>query len=202
MCTCAQSLQSCLTLCHPMKLSPVGSSVHEIFSTRILEWSAIPSSKWSSQIRGWTRVSFVSCLVGGFFTAEPLIKPPCSLHFNLLEPINLLFFFLKPVWVGSSITYRPGYSPLKCRNWDTKTEVHLCQFKPRGHLMCPMFTGILLNQKNKWNWVICGDLDGSRIYHTEWSKSEREKQISYIKCIYVESRKMVYARQWDCWGVW
>ena len=37
----------------------------------------------------------------------------------------------------------------------------------------PMFTGILLNQKNKWNWVICGDLDGSRIYHTKWSKSEK-----------------------------
>ena len=28
--------------------------------------------------------------------------------------------------------------------------------------------------------VICGDVDGSRVYHTEWSKSEREKQISSI----------------------
>ena len=46
----------------------------------------------------------------------------------------------------------------------------------------PMFTGILLNQKNKWNWVICGDLDGSRIYHTEWSKSEKKIKppIQYI----------------------
>ena len=30
------------------------------------------------------------------------------------------------------------------------------------------------------NWVICRDVDGSRDYHTEWRKSEREKQISYI----------------------
>ena len=28
------------------------------------------------------------------------------------------------------------------------------------------------------NWVTCSDVDGSRGCHTEWSKSEREKQIS------------------------
>ena len=27
---------------------------------------------------------------------------------------------------------------------------------------------------------ICSDMGGSRDYHTEWSKSEREKQILYI----------------------
>ena len=39
--------------------------------------------------------------------------------------------------------------------------------------------GILLNHKKEWNWVICRDMDGPRDCHTEWSKSEREKQISY-----------------------
>ena len=34
--------------------------------------------------------------------------------------------------------------------------------------------------KKEWNWVICTDLDGPRVCHTEGSKSEREKQISYI----------------------
>ena len=29
----------------------------------------------------------------------------------------------------------------------------------------------------KQNWVICRDVDGPRDCHTEWSKSEREKQI-------------------------
>ena len=40
--------------------------------------------------------------------------------------------------------------------------------------------GILLNQKEEWNWVICRDTDGPRDCHSEWSKSEKEKQISYI----------------------
>ena len=29
------------------------------------------------------------------------------------------------------------------------------------------------------NWVICSEVDGPRVSHTEWSKSEREKQIPY-----------------------
>ena len=36
--------QSCLTLCDPMDCSPPGSSVHEIFHARMLEWVAIPFS--------------------------------------------------------------------------------------------------------------------------------------------------------------
>ena len=34
--------------------------------------------------------------------------------------------------------------------------------------------------KRKKNWVICRDVDRSRDCNTEWSKAEREKQISYI----------------------
>ena len=33
--------------------------------------------------------------------------------------------------------------------------------------------------KKKRNGVICSEVDGVRVYHTEWSKSEREKQIQY-----------------------
>ena len=44
--TCAQSLQSCPTLCDPMKWSPPGSSVHGILQARILEWIAIPFSDY------------------------------------------------------------------------------------------------------------------------------------------------------------
>ena len=36
---CAQSLQSCPTLCDPVNDSPPGSSVHGILQARILEWS-------------------------------------------------------------------------------------------------------------------------------------------------------------------
>ena len=41
-------------------------------------------------------------------------------------------------------------------------------------------TGILLSRKKKWKCAICRDMDGPRDCHTEWSKSEREKQILYI----------------------
>ena len=43
--------QLCLTLCYPKDYSLPGSSVHGILRARILEWVAIPFSKWSSQFR-------------------------------------------------------------------------------------------------------------------------------------------------------
>ena len=36
--------QSCLALCNPMDCSPPGSSIHEIFQARVLEWGAIAFS--------------------------------------------------------------------------------------------------------------------------------------------------------------
>ena len=71
-CVCVQSLQSCLTLCHPMFCSPPDSSVHGTLQARILERVAIPSSGGSSRLRGWT---WVSCTAGRFFTTEPPGRP-------------------------------------------------------------------------------------------------------------------------------
>ena len=70
--TCAQSLQSCPTLWDPMDYSLPGSSVLGILQARILEWVAMPSFKWSPLPRDG---NCVSCIVGGFLTAEPLEKP-------------------------------------------------------------------------------------------------------------------------------
>ena len=39
---------------------------------------------------------------------------------------------------------------------------------------------ILLSHKKEQTWAICRDVDGSRDCYTEWSKSEREKQILYV----------------------
>ena len=70
--------QLCLTLCDPMDCSLPGSSVHEIFQARVLEWVAISSSRGSSQPRDRTQVS---CIAGRHFTiwaareaTEPGIK--------------------------------------------------------------------------------------------------------------------------------
>ena len=46
--------------------------------------------------------------------------------------------------------------------------------------MAHMYNGMLLGHKKKWNWVICSEVDGPRACHTEWNKSEREKQLLYI----------------------
>ena len=49
-CVSAKSLQSCPTLCDPMKCSLAGSSVHGILQARILEWVSMPSSRGYSQL--------------------------------------------------------------------------------------------------------------------------------------------------------
>ena len=67
-CVCAQSLQSCLTLCDPVAWPMTVSSVHEILQARILEWVAVPPSRGSSPPRDWT---CVSCIAGRLFTTEP-----------------------------------------------------------------------------------------------------------------------------------
>ena len=59
--------QSCLTLCDPMDYT-----VHRIRQASILEWVAFPFSRGSSQPRDQTQVS---CIAGGFSTAEPQRKP-------------------------------------------------------------------------------------------------------------------------------
>ena len=80
MCSVAQM---CLTLCDPMDCSPPGSSVHEIFLARILEWVAISSSRGSFSSRD--RTSCVYCIAREFFTAESLGKP------SLISPIFYIF---------------------------------------------------------------------------------------------------------------
>ena len=48
---CAESLQSCPTLCNTMNYSLSGFSVHGILQARILGWVVMPSSRGSSQPR-------------------------------------------------------------------------------------------------------------------------------------------------------
>ena len=68
-----------------MDCSPPGSSVHGILQARILEWVAMPSSRGSSQPRGWTQVSHVA---GRFFTTWATREAPGSYD-------NSIFRFLR-----------------------------------------------------------------------------------------------------------
>ena len=45
--------------------------------------------------------------------------------------------------------------------------------------MVNIYNGILLSHKKEWNNAICSIMDGPRDYQTKWSKSDRERQISY-----------------------
>ena len=46
--------------------------------------------------------------------------------------------------------------------------------------MVHMYNGMLLSHIKERKWVICRDMEEPRDCHTEWSMSERRKQISYI----------------------
>ena len=39
--------------------------------------------------------------------------------------------------------------------------------------------GILFSHKKEWSNAICSNIDGPRDCHTEWSKSDTERQVSY-----------------------
>ena len=54
-----------------------------------------------------------------------------------------------------------------------------------------VYNEILLSCKKECTWVSSNEGDEPRAYYTEWSKSEIERQILYIKCLYMASRKMV-----------
>ena len=47
--------------------------------------------------------------------------------------------------------------------------------------MVYLYNGLLLSHKKEQNYAICRDVNGPRDCHTEWSKSERGKQLSHIK---------------------
>ena len=93
--------QSCLSLCYPLDCSLPGSSVHENFQARILEWVAISSSKGSSPPRDGTRISYVSCTAGRYF---------CSFRSKFIQEIFIVYF-MKQEWEysGEQDTKFPGF---------------------------------------------------------------------------------------------
>ena len=99
--------QSCLTLCNPVDCSLPGSSVHEIFQARILEWVAITYSRGSSLPKDWTHISFNFC------RRQEDSLPLCSLGSpeifrmkpNILEIFQSWHLLLKCIFilVGSKV---------------------------------------------------------------------------------------------------
>ena len=59
--------------------------------------------------------------------------------------------------------------------------------------MVHIYNEIILSHRREWNHIIYRDVYRSKICHTEWSKSEREKQILYI------NTGMWNLERWDRW---
>ena len=81
--------QMCPTPCDPMDCSPPGSSVHEIFQGRIMEWVAISFSRGSSWPRDQT---WVSCTTSRFFTTQATREAQISLYYfpNFLQALEVI----------------------------------------------------------------------------------------------------------------
>ena len=103
---CALSLQPCATLCNPADCRPPGSSVHRVCQARILEWVAVPSSRWSSWPKDGTYFSWLSWRVpkshhGNYLVHYCKKKKKCVFLFNVLLLIRLIgfwYFFLSQYW--------------------------------------------------------------------------------------------------------
>ena len=81
-----------LTLCNPMDCCPPGSSVQGILQARILEWVAMPSSKWSSWPRDQTHFSYLLHLQAGSLSA--CANPPKS---------KAICYFWNVNWAGGGV---------------------------------------------------------------------------------------------------
>ena len=143
----AKSLQSCLTLCHPMDCSPPGSSVHGILQARILEWVAMPSSRRFSRPRDQIRVYLCLLHCRQIFYHWRRLGSPCNVCISLKEVwccqwfhsvVNqsLTCFTSHQVCIRRSAVYLKGNRGSHCH----------C---PQGrHMMIEtMYTGLSLHQE-------------------------------------------------------
>ena len=91
--------QSCLTLCDPTDCSPLGSSVHGIFQTRLLEWDyhfflqgIFPTQGWNLHLLHWQADSFpLSHLGSPGFSQKIPPRQNCGLSFYV--------FIFPLIWV-------------------------------------------------------------------------------------------------------
>ena len=105
------------------------------------------------------------------------------------SPVHGIFQVRILEWVAISFSrvLTQGLNPgvLHCRqilyclsHWGS-----LCGIHTHTHTLTHTHThnGIVLSHKKERNWVMWRDVGGPRVCQAEWSKSEREKQISLIR---------------------
>ena len=117
-CVCAESFQSCLTLCNAMNCILLGSSVHGIFQAGILEWVDISFSRASSQPRDWTCPSCIGRQI--------------LYHWNTWETQHVRLTLI-----------RHGFDPwFRKIPWNRKWQrVRKAKFSVQGWGLCPFTVG-------------------------------------------------------------
>ena len=64
-----------------------------------------------------------------------------------------------------------------------------------------IYNGILLSHKKEWNNAIRSNMVATRVYHTKWSKSERERQmlydITYMWNLKYDTNEPIYKTETD-----
>ena len=80
---------------------------------------------------------------------------------------------------GGPVVQNPSTSTIY-NSWDIEvTQMSIDRGMDKEIVVC-IYSGILLNHKKEWIWFSSSEVDEPRACYSEWSKSEREKQISYI----------------------
>ena len=153
--------QSCLTLCDPIDYSPPDFSVHGISQARILEWVAILFSRGSSQPRDRTEVS---CIAGRFFiawTTREAYALGISSEKTIIEKDSCTSVFIAALFTIARTHKQPRCPPTN--DWIKK--------------MWYVYAMEYYSTKKKNEFESSIKMDEPRACYTEWSKSEREKQI-------------------------
>ena len=95
----------CLTLGDPMDCVPPGSSVHEIFQARILEWVAISFSRRTSWPRDQTQISCIANIIIIYdhedLRREALLSPCHKWQNQSSEGLGNLSKIIQPVTRGT-----------------------------------------------------------------------------------------------------
>ena len=109
--------QSCPTLCcDPVDCSPLGSSIHGILQSRILEWVAISFSRGSSQPRDRTQVSRIADRRFNLWATRETLSNSKTISLLVVILNRTQFLFLTGSWSGRCPVHLSNDNSSICSN--------------------------------------------------------------------------------------
>ena len=213
-CVCAQSLQSCLTLCDTMNCSSAGSPLYGILQARILEWVAISFSRGFSQPRDGTVSLKSPALASRFFTTSATWEAPeysqfssvtqsCPTLCDLMDcstpdlPIHHQLPELTQThvhWVGDAIQPSHPQSPLLLPP-SIFPSINVFSNESALHIRWPKYWGFSFNisHSNEYSGLIFFRMDWLDLLESprdsqEFSPTPEFKSINYLALSFLYSQ--------------